>query len=253
MKHTHRRKCELVIAGIRRHLAAPTTPDRYDDLWHTTWDHRRFDVQLAGDIGKTRQLIEVARVVREATGPGCAVAEEQIMKCMEAVVGECCNRFEDAGMTGLAGFASFVALAPKLRPCAPVVAELRAYAMECFQYAARPRDTFAGARRGLALSILGLASRLCDSTDVLAIVRQALRRNRSQEVRGAINFLENYFAAREELPLPDDIADGLLAVAEKTKSRSTAVGALNVLVETRVISEWEASDRMSEWKEKHCR
>ncbi|MBU6400492.1 MAG: hypothetical protein KGS61_09255 [Verrucomicrobia bacterium] len=43
----------------------------------------------------------------------------------------------------------------------------------------------------------------------------------------------------------------LLALAQQTNSRSTAVGALNALVETGVISEFEALDRLDDWKGKH--
>lgn len=51
--------------------------------------------------------------------------------------------------------------------------------------------------------------------------------------------------------MPDDIVNGLWVVAEKTDSRSTATEALNVLVEAGDMSEFEALDRISDWKEKH--
>jgi len=83
------------------------------------------------------------------------------------------------------------------------------------------------------------------------MARQALRR--SQTVRGAIIFLEDYFKAREGMEVPDDIHTSLLTVAETTDSRSTATGALNVLVETGEISDMEALDRLDDWKDKHHR
>jgi len=41
--------------------------------------------------------------------------------------------------------------------------------------------------------------------------------------------------------------------SETTDSRSTATGALNVLVETGEISDMEALDRLDDWKDKHHR
>jgi len=43
----------------------------------------------------------------------------------------------------------------------------------------------------------------------------------------------------------------LLAGAERTDSRSLAVGALNVLVETNCISDLEALSRIDDWKAAH--
>jgi hypothetical protein len=42
-------------------------------------------------------------------------------------------------------------------------------------------------------------------------------------------------------------------VAETTDRRSTATGALNVLVETGEISDLQALDRIDDWKERHYR
>jgi len=43
----------------------------------------------------------------------------------------------------------------------------------------------------------------------------------------------------------------LLTLAEKTDSRSTAFSVLNALVETGVIGEFEALDRLDDWKSRH--
>ena len=248
-----RRKYELLIADLRRQFAAPSTPGRYDNLWQMTWNLKRFHGQLAGDVGKVRQLIAVARIARTTAGPGSATAEEAIMKCMEDIVRECRDPIEEVGALRVSDEPAVTAPAPELRPTARVVTELSQYALECFQFTARPRDVFAGARRGLAFNILGAASRMCAAPASLELAHQALRQNRSQEVRGAINFLGDYFKARAEMPVPEDIVEGLLVVAEKSNSRSTATGALNVLVETGQISELEACDRIADWKAEHDR
>jgi hypothetical protein len=248
-----RRKFELLIADIRRHLAAPAGTDRYNNLWQTTWNLRRFDEEVVRSPEKARLLIELARVARATTGPGCAVAEEKILLFMEDVVRDCGDQFVEAGGKCLPDRQALDSLAPELRTVAQIVAELTDYALDCLHHAARPRDAFAGARRGLALNILSAGETVWERPEALEFACQALRRHRSQEVRGAINFLADYFAARPDLAMPDDIADELLAVAENATSRSTAVGALDLLVKTLVISEWEASDRISAWKDKHYR
>ena len=58
------------------------------------------------------------------------------------------------------------------------------------------------------------------------------------------------FQDRDEAP-DDDLVEALLGVAERTRSRSIAVGALNFLVETGAISEFQALDRMDAWKERN--
>ena len=58
------------------------------------------------------------------------------------------------------------------------------------------------------------------------------------------------FQDRDEAP-DDDLVTALLGVAERTRSRSIAFGALNFLVETGTISEFQALDRMDAWKERN--
>jgi hypothetical protein len=246
-----RRKFELLIADIRSALADPARKDRYGNLWHSTWNLARFDDELAGDIAKVRELIAVARAFREATGPGRSVGEQMTMQSMRAVVSTCCDALEDAGLRHLPDLAAAETLAGDLRQRAQIVAELHAYAMECLRSNARRRDAFAGARRGLAFEILGAVGWTFDLPEALDLARQALRRNRSQEAGGAILFLEEYFAAREDIQVPDDIHAALLAAAENTDSRSTATGALNVLVESGEVTDLDALDRLDDWKDKH--
>jgi len=157
---------------------------------------------------------------------------------------------EEAGVPRIPDLAAADALILDLRRSILIVAELRDYALECLRFNARPRDAFAGARRGQSFEILGIAGRLFDLPEALDMARQALRRSRSQTVRGAIIFLEDYFKAREDMEVPDDIHTAL-SVAETTDSRSTATGALNVLVGE--ISDMEALDRLDDWKDKHYR
>lgn len=248
-----RRKFQLLIADIRDALADVARENRYGDLFHATWELVRFEDELAGDIGKVRELIAVGRAIRDATGPGRSVAEQKIIDTLKGIAWTCCSVLEEAGVPRIPDLAAADALIPALRRSILIVAELRDYALESLRFNARPRDAFAGARRGQSFEILGIAGRLFDLPEALDMARQALRRSRSQTVRGAIIFLEDYFKAREGMEVPDDIHTALLTVAETTDSRSTATGALNVLVETGEISDMEALDRLDDWKDKHHR
>jgi len=247
------RKFQLLIADIRDALGDVARENRYGDLFHATWELVCFEDELTGDIGKVRKLIAVARDIRNATGPGRSVAEQKIMDTLKGIAWTCCSVLEEADVPRIPDLAAADALIPDLRRSLLIVAELRDYALECIRFNARPRDAFAGARRGQSFEILGIAGRLFDLPEALDMARQALHRSHSQTVRGAIIFLEDYFKAREGMEVPYDIRNALLTVAETTDSRSTATGALNVLVETGEISDMEALDRLDDWKDKHNR
>jgi hypothetical protein len=179
------------------------------------------------------------------------VAEDKILHCMESVVFAACERLEDAGIQGIASRQAIDGLDASVRQSAQVVWLLCDYAMDCLQHKAVSRDQNAGLRRGLAFQILAAAIGYFDLTGAFAFVRSLLARNRPQEVRGPIVFLEDYFKANHNMPVPDDIVESLLSVAKSTPYRSTAVGALNVLVEAGAISEYEALDRIGNWKQEH--
>ena len=247
------RKFQLLIADIRDALADVARENRYADLFHVTRELVRFEDELARDIGEVRELLAVARAIRNATGPGRSVAEQKIMDTLKSIAWICYSVLEKANVPRIPDLAPADALIPRLRRSVLIVAELRDYALECLRFNARPRDAFAGARRGESFEILGIAGRLFDLLEALDMARQALRRSRSQTVRGGIIFLEDYFKAREGMEVPDDIHAALLAVAQTTDSRSTATGALNVLVETGEISDMEALDRLDDWKDRHYR
>ena len=97
---------------------------------------------------KVRELIAVARAIRNATGPGRSVAEQKIMDTLKGIAGTCCSVLEQAGVPRIPDLAAADALIPDLRRSMLVVAEPRDNALECLRFNARPRDAFAGARRG---------------------------------------------------------------------------------------------------------
>lgn len=162
-----RRKFQLLIAYIRNALADVARENRYGDLFHATGVLVRFEDELAGDIEKVRELIAVARVIRDATGPGRSVAEQKIMDTLQGIAWICCSALERAGVPRIADLARANAFIPRLRRSIFIVAELRDYALECLGFNARPHDAFAGARRGQSFEILGIAGRLFDLPEAL--------------------------------------------------------------------------------------
>lgn len=245
-----RRKFDPAIADLRRILAAPDMDDRDIMLSFATWNLYPFMNEVARDVQKARTLIDVTRAAREACGPGRDRAEEELMKCLDQVVCNCRDAFDAAGLDRFLVFPECAACPAGLEtPCA-ILREICTYALDCFRYT-RPRDQFAGLRRAGAFKILGSAGWAFDIPAAMPLALAALKRARRLESRGAIGFLEEYFKAREDEPVPDEIEQGLLNFAERTDNRSNATGALNVLVEAGAISEGHALSVIDDWKERH--
>ena len=243
-----RRKFELLLRDLWRLLADATRAERYSELWLAVWNLTDFTEELTREPTKLGQLLEFAHALRASAGPGRQVAEERLMEYLIHVAGQCLDRLEAAGFQRVPGFPATNEVAPEWQATWLVLRALHDFALTCFDFS-RPRDAFAGRRRGLAFDLLGRVGTLIDLPEVLVKARQALRKAQSVESRQAAAFLEQYFRARNLSPDDATVTD-LLSLAEKATSRSIAVQALNALVETNTISEFEALDRMDDWKSK---
>lgn len=89
-----------------------------------------------------------------------------------------------------------------------------------------------------------------DLPKAVRVDRSIARSADGNDCYGALEFLKTRFEQRREDP-DDELVEASLGVAKRTRSRSIAVGALNFLVETGVISGWEALGRIDEWKERN--
>ena len=240
------------IAALQQALAEPAMEGRSWRLHGAVSQLFFADEGLPDDLGKVQEVLGVARAFRETPGPGLAHAEETLFLGLENEVRRWCQGLtDDDGLEPFLDLHAVEQVADDFRLGAAILAELCAFALETLGYAARPRDSSAGVRRAGAFGILGEAAELCDVSEALEPAREALRRNRRQEVAGALVFLEKYYVAREDERVPKAIKAEILAVATKTTSRAIAVTALNVLVETGDIGEFEAFDRLDRWKAKH--
>ena len=249
MPDKHHRQFELLMADIRKYAADETLADRDILLGRAANQVSRYIQELMNDASKMKLLLETLLVLRESTGPGKCRAEEEILKILQRVAWECAGCLEEAGMTReVCRTAGLQSADPKLQPWCAVLTLLAAFARGCFQFS-RPRESFAGQRRSLAFEILGVVGGLVDLPDVLELARHTVKKGRA-DAAGALIFLEAYLVARKEEP-DEDLKAAIMRFAKRTKRRGLAAGALNVLVETGTISEFEACDRIDEWKTEH--
>jgi hypothetical protein len=243
-----RRKFEHVLGDLWGLLEHPArgTPDM--DVSLAVWNLAHFTEELACEPTKLRPLLDFVHALRGSNVPRRQVAEGRLMERLITVAGLCLDRLEHAGFRRVARFPAADEVAREWQDTWLVLRAVHDFALACFDFT-RPRDAFGGRRRALAFELLGPVGTLVDLPDVLVQARQAIRKAQSVEARQAAAFLQEYFQARDLSPDDDTVSD-LLSLAEETASRSTAFQALNALVETHMISEFEALDRMDAWKSK---
>ena len=215
-----RRKLELALTDLRRELDRITKGtakrgSRDDTLPHAIYNIDSFQVELAGDIAKTGQLLELACLLRTTVGPGCQVAEERLMRALWGVVDHCLDALSAAGFVQGKDWPAPDSLkSPELYQNSLVFRAVHDFAGDCLNFK-RPRDPFGGRRRAAAFEILGRVAFLVDLPDVVDRAVGGLRRASSAEARGAAEFLDGYFSERDESP-DDAVTEALQAMAERT-------------------------------------
>ena len=210
---------------------------------------RRFFPELMRDPVKLRQVLEFVLALRSSDAPGRQVEERELMECLSSLAWQCAGGLEDGECPRFAEFGMIGTAPEEFRPMLHALRGLHDFALGCFEFK-RPRDSFGGTRRGLAFEILGHVGRMVDLPEGVAMARRSLKKAKSPEPAKAAEFLRQYFTGRS-LSRDDAIVGELLSLAATTDSRSTAFSALDALVETGVISEFMAMDRLSDWKSKH--
>ena len=231
-----RRKLELALMDIRRCLVDPRKEDRADALRRAARHVDRFVESLACDPEKTRSLVDTVRAVRDSPGPGSTVAEAKLMESLASTADGCGDEMSQGSP-------------PEADRRREVLRELAGYAVECLGFR-RPRDSFGGRRRSIAFEILAWAAPHVEVPEAVRIARSIVRSGDGNDFHGAFKFLLERFQDRDEAP-DHELVEALLGVAERTRSRSIAVGALNFLVETRAISDLEALDRIEAWDDRN--
>ena len=244
-----RTKLEDVLADIKEYAGDETLPDRDILLIQAAgrvWD---FAEELMNSPAAMESLLATVRVLRESAGPAKCSAEEELMNRLQRIGWECVGWLEESGLTpATGGTGGLQSSDPQLQPLCVVVTLLVQFARECFRYS-RPHDNFGGKRRTLAFEILGTVVGVLELPDIVELARQTIKKGRADAL-GAIGFLEAYFGARKQRP-DEDLENALLAYSKRATRRGLAAGALNVLVKTGAIDEFEACDRIDDWKNEH--
>ena len=240
---------DLLIGDFNRAIARRDDPERIDLLLTAASKVSLFQDAMLADLDMTKQLVQTTSAIRDATGAGRIIVEEELMKHLVAIARQCAVALEGAGIETLPGLDAGWQAPPTAQPAFATLQVLSYYALDCLLFRRAP-DSAGGRRRALAFEILAHAGRLINLPEALVLARKSLRKVNSREAVGALQFLNDYFVSREAAP-DEQIVDGLLALSQATLSRSTAHCALCVLVATHGISQSVAEDYMAEWREKH--
>jgi hypothetical protein len=239
---------EHLLAEFRKCVMNPDCEDRDSKFFSALQDLYLHTFELAQDSAKTRELLDVARTLHGATGPGRTRAEEDMMANLLRLANLCCGVME-SGRTKTGGPGARTTQTPALQQAHEVLGLLCAFAQACLEFT-RPHDPFSGKRRALAFELLTCAGRVFNVEPMVDPARRIIRKSRGADAYGAAEFLQAHYL-RQKIRPPKEVVDELLALAERANSRSTAIAALNALVETGAISDFEACDRMDEWKSAH--
>ncbi len=127
--------------------------------------------------------------------------------------------------------------------------DIETFALDSYTFK-RARDSFAGNRRAFPLNLLMELIYYFKSAKGLELARKSLKNKNSTELHAAFDFLKHFYV-RMDKDVEDDLYEQLIKMSEKTKKREVASGALDVLVRTGTISDWEALDRIDEWKQEN--
>lgn len=244
------RKIETLLADFRELIVAPAE-DRAERLIHCAWQICQFVESLSHDASQVTELLGIVKLLRTSSGPGVVSAERIVMERLVGLAYECAGHLlgEDEGLDACPSPDSPVPDANE-GPAQAILSLLDAFARESFAFK-RPHDSFGGERRSLAYELLGAASAALDLSDIVALAHETLKAKKAgRDAFGALHFLEEYYSHNDER-VSDELVDDLEAFAKRTDSRSLAVGALNLLVETNCISDLGALSRIDDWKDAH--
>lgn len=245
---TLRRSLEPLLKELKFLLTHPDVSDgefRLSSAVRNLWGLTK---ELSRDAAKTRQMLEIGSMLRTSNVRGRQVEEEHFMENLSFLAHSCNAVLREAEFARSPASPTADEAPPELEHPLGVLRVLREFALSCFEFK-RPHDSFGGRRRALAFEILGKVGLVVDLPEVVHTALKALKKAQSVESRQAAEFLRVYFAERDPPP-NDELIDELLSLAERTNSRSTAFAALNTLVEIGTISEFEAVDRINDWKSK---
>lgn len=243
------RKFESWLADVDKCLDHPAPAVDDSPLGGLAFSFYRISDQVPQDIERVQKLIAVLKKLREAKGSGRGVFERRVMENLIYLAVTACGDLRRSGLKRMPLSADPDTIPAEQRPPFVFLQELCRYAVDCLAFS-RPRDSLAGQRRSAALETLASSLDIFEPPDsVLDTVRDILKKGRGNDVRGALVFCEAYY--ERSGGVPEEMEKLLLRFVGKTDSRGLAAGALNVLVESGNISEFEALDYIDDWKQRN--
>ncbi len=114
----------------------------------------------------------------------------------------------------------------------------------------KERDSFCSTRKIYSIRILGNILCYYDYPDGFKLIIDTLNKKNGKVLSECFDTLKIYYTNRNIKP-SKKIVNKLYEIVEKTKMKSIAVGALDVLVSTSIISELEALTIIDDWKSKN--
>lgn len=189
-------------------------------------------------------LIELEREIMNSKGQYKRYIEEEVLGVISMISFEEKIRISEG---------AFFKLSLPKKSCneqkVRVAEKLKEFAFQIFAMK-RERDTFNSKRKGFALRMLGNIAASYDCPEASEKCLMALRSKKNDLILAAFEFLEEHYI-HQKYQLASDIIEELDKIVEQTKSRSIAVGALDIQVQAGEISELEGLSRIDDWKEKN--
>jgi len=147
------------------------------------------------------------------------------------------------------GGIKYIEIAKTVKSKESIVLQLKEFAKQLLAIKI-PRDAFAGKRKGYAIKLLGNLAQYFDLPEFMPICKTALKAKSKNQFFLTIETLEAYYQKTSLRP-DEEIIDLLDKRFAKAKDRSEAMGCLVLQVNTNVIGELDALDRLDNWKEKN--
>lgn len=241
---------DFIIRTFRGQIDS-SEPKRRDQLVDSAYQITRFRDQLLVDPDKLAQLIETIGLLRASSGPGTVITEKYLIRELSCLMYDCVSRLlQKPADADAEAFNEEESVPDHEVVYRAVLEHLVAFARDSLSFK-RPRDSFGRQRRAEAFSLLTQACKVLDFPDIFDLSQQMLTDKKSgREVGSALEFLEVYFSYIDE-PISDELEALLKEFVSRTGYRSSAAGALKILVITNCISELGALNRIDDWKEAH--
>lgn len=102
----------------------------------------------------------------------------------------------------------------------------------------------------MAIDLIGKVALYYDIPEAVELFMAALKSHKKNLILAAAEFYEYYRRGRN-ISLTPEMVEQLDDIISKAKDRTVAVTALNLQVETGLISELEALSRIDDWKERN--